>query len=170
MCNSFLNDTKSHFLRIANDSIWHPMCNRRRCFSWPWTSVKGQILQFASSSAFISNTTTNKPVVQVTTDNDRKVINSFFEWFIYNWSWPILKVLKATVTIIHISTMNILELVTDRIKIPLPWNRKLCMGFQLAYLHLTMAKSKGLNQGHAYFDNQYLTDGDIIGKITIVIK
>ena len=34
------------------------------------------------------------------------------------------------------------------------------MGFQLAYLHLTLTKSKGYGQGHAHFDSEYLENGD----------
>ena len=59
-----------------------------------------------------------------------------FEWHIYNWTRPIL---KEKVEIMHISTVNIFEMVTDMIKLLLPSNRKSRMGFQLAYLHLTLA-------------------------------
>ena len=38
------------------------------------------------------------------------------------------------------------------------------MAFPLAYLHLTWARSKGQSQGHAYFDQEYLANGDRYGK------
>ena len=41
----------------------------------------------------------------------------------------------------------------------LPPKRKSHMVFQLAYLHLTFANSKGHDQGHAHFDCEYLTIG-----------
>ena len=37
-----------------------------------------------------------------------------FDWHIYIWPWPILKV---KVKVMHISTMNSLEMVTDMIEI-----------------------------------------------------
>ena len=38
------------------------------------------------------------------------------------------------------------------------------MSFRLAYLHLTLTYSKGKDQGHAHFDNEYLGNKDRAGK------
>ena len=42
----------------------------------------------------------------------------------------------------------------------LPTNRKSQMAFSLTYLHLAFAHSKDQSQGHAYFDCEYLENGD----------
>ena len=39
-------------------------------------------------------------------------------------------------------------------------HRKLHAAFRLAYLHLTLAHSKGQGKGHAQFDCEYLAKGD----------
>ena len=38
------------------------------------------------------------------------------------------------------------------------------MSFQLAYLDLNVARSKGQGQGHAHYDCQYLQIGDRLDK------
>ena len=38
------------------------------------------------------------------------------------------------------------------------------MSFPLAYIHLTLDHSKGPDQGHEHFDNEYLESGDIKKK------
>ena len=35
-----------------------------------------------------------------------------------------------------------------------------CQGFQMMYLYLTFALSKGHSQGHAIFDSEYLVNND----------
>ena len=82
-----------------------------------------------------------------------------FDWRNYLWPLPFLKV-----KVMHISTMNIFEMVRYRRKLLLPWNSKSCMGFRLAYLYLTLDHHKGQGQGHANFDNRYLGNGDRYGK------
>ena len=42
------------------------------------------------------------------------------------------------------------------------------MGFWLAYLHLMLTNTKSRDQ--AYFDSEYLENGDTQVKITITIK
>ena len=63
----------------------------------------------------------------------------------------------------HISTMNILGMVTYRVNIILPSNSESYIGFLLAYLHLTLAHSKGHTQGHA-IDSKQIGNGDRYGK------
>ena len=38
--------------------------------------------------------------------------------------------------------------------------RKLPIGFQIVYLHLTLAHFKGQSQGHAHFGCEYVVNGD----------
>ena len=64
----------------------------------------------------------------------------------------------------QISSMNILETVTDEIKLLMPSNSKSCVGFWLTDLHLTVAHSKGQGQGNAPFDNEYPWNGNRYGK------
>ena len=71
-----------------------------------------------------------------------------FDGHIYIWTWPIVKVM-------HISNVNILEMVKDK---ALPSNMKSCTGFQIAYIHLTSTNYEG--QSHACFDDEYLGNGD----------
>ena len=47
---------------------------------------------------------------------------------------------------------------------------KSCIGFRLAYLHLTLSHSKGQDQGYAHVYDEYLGYGDRYGKIIIIIK
>ena len=44
------------------------------------------------------------------------------------------------------------------------------MGFLLAYLYFTLPHSKGQGQGHAYFDNEYLENGNRQDEIITLIK
>ena len=37
---------------------------------------------------------------------------------------------------------------------------KLCIGFQLAYLDVTLTNVKGQGHGDAYFNSEYLENGD----------
>ena len=71
-----------------------------------------------------------------------------FDWHIYLWHCPILKV---HIKVMHISTVNILKMM---IQIDTTLNCKIYMGFRLAYLHLTFANSKVYSQGHAHFDSK----------------
>ena len=48
--------------------------------------------------------------------------------------------LKAKIKVMNIFTVNMLEIVRDRVKIQLPSNGKACKGFGLATLHLTYCK------------------------------
>ena len=79
-----------------------------------------------------------------------------FDWYIYVWPSHILKI-----KIVHIST-EYLTNGSDRTNILLPILTKLPIGFRLVYLHLSLAYSK--DQGQAYFDSEYLVDGDIYDK------
>ena len=88
-----------------------------------------------------------------------------FELYIYIWLWPNLK-MKFKVR--HISTINVLEMVTDRIKLLLPPISKSCIGFWLTYLHLTLAHSKDQGQSHIY--NEYLRNGDKLVQLTIALN
>ena len=49
---------------------------------------------------------------------------------------------------VHISTINILEMVTCSVKKSITSNSKSCLVFRLAYLHCTFTHSKGRSQGH----------------------
>ena len=62
-----------------------------------------------------------------------------FDLQIYILPWLILKV-----KVMHISTENISKVLTNRANIILQSNTNSHMGFQLAYLDLTSAHSKGL--------------------------
>ena len=84
-----------------------------------------------------------------------------FVWHIYIWLWSILKVM---VKVMSCSTMNIFEIVTYRAKLLLPTNSKSFMGLWLAYLHLTLAHSKGQGKDHANFHNGYLGKWWEIGR------
>ena len=64
-----------------------------------------------SSYVIISQTMT--AMIQVTIDSEFSHTWAC-DWYIYIWPWPILKV-KFKVT--DISTINILEMVTDTVKI-----------------------------------------------------
>ena len=66
----------------------------------------------------------------------------------YIWPWPILKV---RIKVVHISTVNILKMVTDMETLPLPRIIKSCEDFRLAYLCLILTCSKSQGQGHSYF-------------------
>ena len=58
----------------------------------------------------------------------------------------------------HISSVHILQTVTDRATLQLPTHIKSYVAFQVAYLHLTFAHSIGQGHGHAHFDCEYLTN------------
>ena len=45
----------------------------------------------------------------------------------------------------HILTVNILEMVTDRETVPMPSNWKSCISFRQTYLHLNLTRSKCKN-------------------------
>ena len=51
----------------------------------------------------------------------------------------------------HISTVNVLQMLKDKETLVLSSNRNSSMGFQFAYLPLTLIHSKVQGQGHAYF-------------------
>ena len=51
-----------------------------------------------------------------------------------------------------ISTVNVSQIVTDRVHIAIANKYKVAYGFPLAYLHLTLVCSKVQGQGHAHFE------------------
>ena len=58
-----------------------------------------------------------------------------FDWHIYIWPWPILKV---KVKVMHILTVNISQAMTDRANITIAPDIMLHGGIRLAYLELTL--------------------------------
>ena len=65
--------------------------------------------------------------------------------------------LDLKVKVMHILTVNISEMVTNWAKITINNKQKVAyMAFQFAYLHLTLAHSKGQGLGHAHFNSKYL--------------
>ena len=84
-----------------------------------------------------------------------------FEWHTY--ISPLL-IVKVKIKVMHISTENILEIVTDRKALLLPSNRKSYIGVRLAYSHLTLTHFKDADQGHAYFTSEYQENGERYNK------
>ena len=65
----------------------------------------------------------------------------------------------------QISTSNISKMVTNRANITIAINYDVAyMSFQLSYLDLTIARSKGQGQVHVHFQSEYLQNGDRSGK------
>ena len=54
-----------------------------------------------------------------------------------------------------------------KVKITIVVNNKSCIGYRLAYLHLTLTYSKGQGQDHAHLDSEFLWKGERYYKITI---
>ena len=92
----------------------------RSWFSWSWPSIHGQILNWKyleiNMNAFFY-------ILHMNISDRYSTIYYWqlmwshtwaFDWYIYICRWPIVKVKDK---VIHISTMNILELVDDRLKI-----------------------------------------------------
>ena len=69
-------------------------------------------------------------------------------WLTY-YIWP-RPILKNRVKVMHTSTKNIRDMVTDRVKvnITIAINRKSCVGFRFVYLHLILAHSRGQGRKH----------------------
>ena len=106
---------------------------------------------------------------------DMIIVTIYNKWDVVNrlsndiCIWPWLN-LKIKVNDVHNSTANILEMVTYVVKIIIPSNNELYVGFRLWYLHLTLDNSKCQGQERAHFDNYYIRNDEIHSKITVPIK
>ena len=106
-------DRSAIFHRIVGESVWLLRCNRRRCFFSPWPSIWISNNEFGNISKvnmIFSQTMTD--MVQVITDTKWEGHLWVFEWHI--WPLPILKVREL---VMHISSMNIMIMVTYGVKI-----------------------------------------------------